>query len=263
VHSLDECDTCNHTFSPYEGALAASVGPFLTLGGVKGKRNKVRQTGRTGGPVYVKDTNEENQRGVLAIARDADPELTFDSTTRNIGLRVPLAEEKFRPRHAYKALSKMGFSLLPTHELSNYTRLRSWLLENDDDVSSPALKVAFSFAMVGYWPEIVTGTLLRRVDANDSVPHVLFVFTAGSVCFQIGLLSDNKDDHVSSAGGAPHVEWVTKYRDIKVQYSDSVQFDWSSTASEPQPLEAFTLALNLTNSVGKFEPIFRTASLLP
>jgi len=30
----------------------------------------------------------------------------------------------FRPRHAYKALAKMGFALLPEEELPNYEKLR-------------------------------------------------------------------------------------------------------------------------------------------
>src|ERR1700738_3950089 len=44
VISRDECDTCNQLFSKYDDAIAKAVGPFLTLGGVKGKSNKVRQT---------------------------------------------------------------------------------------------------------------------------------------------------------------------------------------------------------------------------
>lgn len=37
VFSRDECDQCNEFFSKYETALAASIGAFLTFGGVKGK----------------------------------------------------------------------------------------------------------------------------------------------------------------------------------------------------------------------------------
>ncbi len=47
VISLDECDRCNAIFSRYESALAEIVRPYLTIGGVKGKGNKIPQTGRT------------------------------------------------------------------------------------------------------------------------------------------------------------------------------------------------------------------------
>jgi hypothetical protein len=40
IVSLDECDNCNKLFSVYDDALSNSVSPFLTLGGVKGKKNK-------------------------------------------------------------------------------------------------------------------------------------------------------------------------------------------------------------------------------
>jgi hypothetical protein len=50
IASADECDDCNRLFARYDDALAKSVAPTLSVGGTKGKGNKVRQTGRTGGP---------------------------------------------------------------------------------------------------------------------------------------------------------------------------------------------------------------------
>ena len=47
LFSLDECRACNDKFSLYEDALCKAVGPFLTLGGVRG-RSGVRKTGKTG-----------------------------------------------------------------------------------------------------------------------------------------------------------------------------------------------------------------------
>lgn len=45
LFSLDECKACNTKFSVYEDALCKAVGPFLTLGGVRG-RNGVRHPDR-------------------------------------------------------------------------------------------------------------------------------------------------------------------------------------------------------------------------
>src|SRR5437868_6921115 len=47
IFSNDECDACNALFSIYEGALAEMLKPFLTLGGIKGKKNDIPQTGRS------------------------------------------------------------------------------------------------------------------------------------------------------------------------------------------------------------------------
>lgn len=53
VISRDECDGCNQILSKYDDAIARAVSPFLTLGGVKGKSNKVRQTGRSEGDAVI------------------------------------------------------------------------------------------------------------------------------------------------------------------------------------------------------------------
>lgn len=53
LFSLDECKACNQRFSIYEDALCKAVGPYLTLGGIEGKRG-VRQTGRSAGSSYIK-----------------------------------------------------------------------------------------------------------------------------------------------------------------------------------------------------------------
>ena len=61
LFSLDECKSCNNKFSKYEDALCKAIGPFLTLGGVKGKRG-VRQTGRSGRGPNIRHTVNTNGR---------------------------------------------------------------------------------------------------------------------------------------------------------------------------------------------------------
>ncbi|MEJ7597549.1 MAG: hypothetical protein WKG01_06530 [Kofleriaceae bacterium] len=179
------------------------------------------------------------------MLRDRNMQIGRDERTGNIGLTFPIATESFRPRHAYKALSKMGFSLLPAEEVTNYEQLRAWLLEPDDTIDFPVLEVALSFAMVGNSPEFVSGTLLRRTAPNDIVPHILFVFTAGSVCLQIDLRSDHREDHIPcSEVGAIKLRWRTGVRStdgadsIDWEYSEPTYFNWSSTNNEPQPIES-------------------------
>jgi hypothetical protein len=120
VFSLDECDDCNHAFGIYEAALVSSVGPFLTLGGVKGKENHVRQTGRSAGPAYVRHTRDaDGKRAISAFVntgKDPLPPLGIDPRTGEVFFELPVAIERFRPRRAYKALSKIAYSLLPDEE---------------------------------------------------------------------------------------------------------------------------------------------------
>ena len=48
----------------FDDALAKSSGAVLTVGGTQGKRNKVRQTGRTTGPASIRHSVEDGQRSI-------------------------------------------------------------------------------------------------------------------------------------------------------------------------------------------------------
>jgi tetrahydromethanopterin S-methyltransferase subunit G len=114
----------------------------------------------------------------------------IDPTTGVYKFKFPIAGVPFKPRHAYKALVKMAVALLPDEELANYQKLKSWLLDIDDKVDFPVLEVALSFGTIGNSPPFVYGALLRRIDPTDEIPHILFLFSAGSVAVQIDLRSD-------------------------------------------------------------------------
>jgi hypothetical protein len=244
VVSLDECDSCNEKFSLYEGALASAVSPFLTLGGVKGKANKIRQTGRTAGNAVIQRRRDTN--GIqITIKDDFDwgDVVQFDQNG-NIKLTAPVADVHFRPRHAYKALAKMAFALLPDEEISNYRRLRTWLLDTEDVEEFPTLECSMSFGALGNSPPIVSGAIFRRVDSRAMIPHLLFVFCAGSVCFQMDLLSDHLEDHIPLVPtGSINIQYsavLTEAGDA-IHYSDPIHLNWSSRELQPQPIKAMTL----------------------
>jgi hypothetical protein len=266
VFSRDECDVCNQTFSLYETALAAAVGPFLTLGGVKGKGNKIRQTGRTEGGTVLQHRQDGNARPqISSIATGVDPAsvATF-SPDGKMRLRLAIADVRFRPRHAYKALSKMGFALLPEGELPNYQKLKTWLLDTKDDLEFPALEVAMSFASVGRRIPLVSGSLLRRVNPKGWHPHILFIFCAGSVCFQIDLLSDHLEDHIPPVPvGSINIRYAAVLGDseenasAKIQYVDPVHLNWSRREAASPPIKELVLDFDPTTTIGSFTPIFR------
>ena len=268
VRSLDECDECNGKFSPYESALASSLGPLLTVGGVRGKGNKVRQTGRTAGPAILQHSRRDAQRALSARLRGPNLRMSRELTTGRIGLNIPIAEERFRPRHAYKALCKMAFALLPRSEWGHYEQLRAWLLDLDDAVDFPMLEVGFSCSMIGNAPPILGATLLRRTNPHDVVPHILFVFVAGSVCLYIDLRSDHMEDHIPfSPVGAVNLRWTAHVEDnetkvMQWQYAQPVFFNWSSVSSEMQPIEAIWFRFNPETRSASFELTFRNSAVI-
>jgi hypothetical protein len=179
-------------------------------------------------------------------------------------MNVPVADVIFRPRRAYKALVKMGIALLPDDELKNYTKLRAWLLDTDDTVEFPNLSVGMSFASVGNAPPIAVGALLRRTHPNDVVPHIVFIFSAGSICLQIDLMSDHLEDHLPPVpAGSISVEWSNVIFDpdgpgtITFSYGKPIHLNWSSAESKPQPVKAVVLNFDPQTSAGSLTPIFR------
>lgn len=265
VISRDECDRCNQVFSKYDDAIAKAVSPFLTLGGVKGKSNKVRQTGRSEGEPVISRRGGADGQGINMFANNADPaQHVFATAEGMLRMNMPVADVPFKPRRAYKALVKMGVALLPDEELSHYTKLCAWLLDADDKVDFPNLNVGMSFASVGNAPPIAVGTLLRRTSPTDVVPHILFIFSAGSICLQIDLMSNHLEDHLPPVPvGSINIEWSNVIYDpdgpatIAFRYGKPVHLNWSSVESEPQPVKAIVLDFNPQTSAGSLTPIFR------
>jgi hypothetical protein len=265
VISRDECDTCNQLFSKYDDAIAKAVGPFLTLGGVKGKSNKVRQTGRSDGGAVLARRDGAQRPGLSMHANNADPAQHVTVTPAgNLRLSMPIADDPFKPRHAYKALVKMAIAMLPDNELDNYKKLCAWLLDPEDAVEFPRLEVGISFASIGNAPPLTSGTLLRRSDPADVVPHILFIFSAGSVCFQVDLMSDHLEDHLPPVrSGMIKIEWTNivgdpaSSRELKFNYGKPLHLNWTSAVSEPQPVKAVVLDFDPGTQAGSLTPIFR------
>lgn len=268
VFSRDECDACNALFSRYESALTDCCKPLLTLGGVRGKK-KVPQSGRTVGNTRVKhhqDKTTGRRISVHARVDDLDHALRIDPQTGTMRMGLPLPEIPFVPRHAYKALAKMAYALLPPEEIAGYSELRAWLRDPDDKVSLPRLDVLMSLASVGNAPPVVAGVLLRRKEPADLVPHIQSLFLAGSICLQIALMSDSFESHIppippcsvkirSSAvlqgeGEAP----------LRQTYSEPYCLNWASRESRPQPVERVELEFNPVTSQGRLRPVFRSSS---
>lgn len=268
VFSNDECDQCNsEIFARYDDALANCISPIITLGGTRGKGNTVRQTGRRAGKsILQRNRTHDNRPSIFFETKDTTylKRSSFNTYNQELTLVTPVASVPFKPRFAYKALSKMGYALLPESETKNYTRLQQWLINTDDIEDFPVLPVGLSLGTLGNAPALVCGVLLRRKNPVAPVPHIIFLFCAGSACLQIDLKSDHLEDHVPptmvggiainfrTVIGAPEIS-----EEIEINYGAPTFFNWASKLPEPQPIEAFSLRFNTQTSEGQFTPIFR------
>lgn len=265
VFSRDECDRCNtKIFSLYDEELTKAVSPFITLGGIKGKDNKVRRTGRSSGVSHIEQRRSGERRSLFAVANGVDAKDVFaaDASGQKTWLTIPIAPVPFKPRYAYKALVKMGVALLPQEEIKNYQKLIAWLLAVQDTEDFPVLEVGFSFGSIGNAPPFVTGQLLRRTKANDVVPHIVFIFCAGSICVQMDLLSDHLEDHIPLVPtGSVKISYSTiigPNEEVRIEYGAPMYMNWISSTSKPQPVESMVLEFDTVTTEGHFTPIFRS-----
>lgn len=262
LFSLDECRSCNEKFSVYEDALCKAAGPFLSLGGVPGKRG-VRQTGRSNSGSVIKHRYEDGRRHINVISQESIMEnmAGIDSRTGDVRLLIPIQGDKFVPLYAYKALSKIAISLLPEDELHKFGRTIESLQSRDMTPAIGPLKVGFSYSHVGNAPPTLAGMLLRRREKDAPIPYVIAIFVAGSVCFQIWLRSDDQDNQVPEDGklGVIHTSQLSKPEGgyYSITYSDPFQFNWSSVDPQLQPFEAFELRFNAVTTKGVLTPIPR------
>lgn len=261
LFALDECKACNDKFSIYEDALVKAIGPFLTLGGVRG-RGGVRQTGRSAGASTIRHRDVEGKRQLSLTAEGRAEDLVgMDPATGILKLRMPVVGDMFVPRHAYKALLKIAISLLPATELGGFQHAIACLADRDAAPHDGVLRVGFSYAYVGNAPPALAGCLLRRKEDGTPIPYMLFLFMAGSVCFQIWLRPDTRDDGVPG-DVRPGLQWTAQLPKpeggyLPIKYSDPMQFNWTGLSLQLQPFEAFELTFNPRTTAGAFKPVLR------
>lgn len=270
VTSLDECDPCNARFGAFDDALVKSMGAILTVGGTRGKGNKVRQTGRSDGPASIRHRISEGQRSISMRANGTPFAEHFgvNPNTGELVFRISGGTERFVPTRAYKALVKMAVALLPADELPNFTKIIAWLGSADDGLL-PHMIVGVSFSIIGNSPPLLAAALLRRTSANRDTPYMLFVATMGSVCLQIVLKTDELDgDWPSRLRTRPNIRWTNILappgeEPLALVYDDPVHLDWGRAELEAPVIEAIVTDVHPQSGQTRILAVFRKSALAP
>ena len=271
ITSLDECDECNSSrFSKFDDALCASIGPILTIGGTKGKSNKVRQSGRTRGSHSIKHHNSDGKRRIsvnlLDKAKGVSTPLGTSLSFTPDGMmftQIPTPNESFVPRDAYKCLVKCGLALMPIEELVHFSRLLEWIIRPDESREFPYLDVGIALGSIGNAPGLVSGAVLRRRNGVYDGPYAIFIMCAGSVCWQILLAADDLDEGRLLPGfGQINFVWKNVLgppdaKQIEIVYSQPQHFDWSSRTSCLTPVSSILGKNDLTSGAASFDVSWR------
>ena len=245
----DECDDCNRLFSKYESHLAIYFRPYLTMIGVKGKKGVPNFQSRTENGDESTRTNilftDEGKRQIL-LTHLNDYRVDEKSKTMSLTFRLPPC----RPLWVYKALVKIGISMMSTDERKYYCEAINWLRNLDSDTVYlpiafvtilPRKKFGSPFAQLLEADEIFTG--------EQFVPKNSLLVYFGNIVVQIffplpddfdfvrsdkkspalnifpaSVLNYNLDDFV---GSNPNDEITKKYKFTSVDLSSeqSVAYD--------------------------------------
>lgn len=146
IHTFDECDRCNLAFSGLEGNLAIFFRPYITMLGIEGKRSVPSFQSRSIDRDELTRTSvsRSGSRVRLEVGVTDDYVLNREDKTLDIVFRKPL----FVPVKIYKALVKIGLSLLPTECDGDNKETFDWLLGDTNDL--------------GYINRMFTTTLVRK-----------------------------------------------------------------------------------------------------
>lgn len=120
-----ECDECNALFGKFDDALTRFIGPLRTISGMSGHTDKAapkHKDPKTG--FEIKDVG-----GRLEIRYQDDNDVIIDMKDQSFTLSM--RKQSYIPLHAYKALTKIGLSLLPEQLMTDYELAMKFLTSSE------------------------------------------------------------------------------------------------------------------------------------
>lgn len=191
ILTLDECDECNKLFSRYESHLSTYFLPYLTMAGVKGKHGIPQFHSRTNNrdeKTRTIITSTENKRQIQ-LGDILDYEIDQETKTGTITFR----KAPHRPLWVYKALCKIGLSLIPEDAFSQFDEVCKWLIDDSKFVSYFVTISSTLFTVKKFKHPYAELFRVKRILYNKSfLPEYTMVLGFGNVMIQIFLpLSSN------------------------------------------------------------------------
>jgi len=185
--SPDECDNCNKLFCDYESHLSIFLRPYTTLMGIKGKK-KV--------PTFQSRSVERNEstRTILKHVEGRQKQLIIQNIE---DYRINKEEKKFEitfrqppfiPLKIYKALLKIGLSLLPVQYDNYNAHCFEWLVNKREAI--PFFNYAFMTTLQRKYFKKAVAELYRAkkfVNKNSELPEHTLILSFANINIQIFL----------------------------------------------------------------------------
>lgn len=189
LFSLYECDDCNTFFGKgIENDLGNWSKPMRTLQRIRGKRGVPTLKGGKDNWRIEFDGDHE-----FRISHDRhDSVFHVDEQARRITFL--LKRDPHVPMAVLKAFVKMGLSLMPEVELSNFSEAMRWIRNPQHRMEFELLAPIHRTFTPGPTPrDFISTAILRRSGDDKTLPYAFFILAAGNETFQVMLPAPLRD----------------------------------------------------------------------
>lgn len=238
-----ECYVCNQAFGRgIENEFRNWSKPMRTFARIRGKSGVPSlKKGSSGGWRIDYGTNT----GFVVNEYEDDPIFDLDEATKTITFR--LRRDTYVPIAVLKTFVKMGLTLMPEAEMSNFTEALAWIRETGHTVrfvKKGEFPVLYTFQPGPMPNDLIAVFLLRRKASVATVPYAFLVLAYGNEVFQVCLPSPERDAALSGrtlnmiafpAPGHPDAE---KYGVPRTETLDL-------TGTQPVKGEVFSIGMGL------------------
>ena len=128
----EECDNCNSIFSKFESHLAIFFRPYLLFTKTRGKR-KI--------PTFVSRRDHLDLSTEIKSSNESQIKMSFNTNLDDIEvdherkkMRLTFRKTPFRPLYVYKALVRIGLSMIGIQEQRNYNHVNQWIQKIDSEL---------------------------------------------------------------------------------------------------------------------------------
>ena len=193
-----ECDKCNHLFgTTIENDLGAYTKPGRVFARIRGKRSvpSLKQHGAVERPWRIDVQDSE-----FHISEYEDDSLV-DIVHEGNRIELVVTKDAYTPVAVVKAFVRIGLTLVPETELSNFRDALDWIMETDHGAQRGPRRVATTVTFQpGPMPnDVICAAVLRRKASVRNVPYAFLVLTFGNHQYQVCIPSETQDRHLFGA----------------------------------------------------------------
>ncbi|MGU5678330.1 HNH endonuclease [Aeromonas allosaccharophila] len=201
IESAYECDTCNKKFGEgIENDLGNWSKPMRTLISIRGKSG-VPTLKRGGDKPGWRIEYDQSKLNITAYEDDPIYEIDEENKTVTFKLR----RDSYTPVAVLKAFMKIGVTLLPDDEISNFSGLMAWIKESDHSKQYlNKCPVIYAFQPGPLPNDFIAAFILRRKKTVTGYPYAFLVLGYGNEVFQVPLPSEKHDGQMSGQSISIH-----------------------------------------------------------